>query len=204
MPTGYTYGIIDGSVNTFKEFATKCMRNFGALIHMRDDPSKEPYRKRTPSNYHLNALKKAQTDLKNAQTRTDDKLISSEKILLRDEIKRLRKRIEETKMARIKLEAILEQANEYKAPTDDHKGIKKFMIEQLTSTIEQDGSCPYSVKALATAEEQMKNLNPAVIRAEKIEDATKDIQYHTKELASDVDRCTNSNEWANTFLKSIE
>lgn len=37
MPTGYTAGIIDGKINTFRDFALVCVKAFGAAIHMRDE-----------------------------------------------------------------------------------------------------------------------------------------------------------------------
>lgn len=45
MPTGYTAGILNGTIKTFKEFATKCSRAF--MIHMRDEAHDAPY---TPRN----------------------------------------------------------------------------------------------------------------------------------------------------------
>lgn len=36
MATAYTQGIINGKINTFKEFALVCARAFGAAAHMRD------------------------------------------------------------------------------------------------------------------------------------------------------------------------
>ena len=39
MPTGYTAPIYEGEENfTFKKFAMRCARNFGALIEMRGEP----------------------------------------------------------------------------------------------------------------------------------------------------------------------
>ena len=37
MPTGFTAGILDGKINSFREFALVCVRAFGAAAHMRDD-----------------------------------------------------------------------------------------------------------------------------------------------------------------------
>ena len=37
MPTGYTTDIYNGKDVTFKDFALKCARAFGACIHQRED-----------------------------------------------------------------------------------------------------------------------------------------------------------------------
>ena len=38
MPTGYTAGVQDGSIKTFKDYASLCARAFTALIELRDEP----------------------------------------------------------------------------------------------------------------------------------------------------------------------
>ncbi len=59
MPTGYTAGIIDGTTTTFQQFAKQCIRNFGATIHMRDEPSDVEYIERIPSDFHTKAIEEA-------------------------------------------------------------------------------------------------------------------------------------------------
>ena len=46
MPTGYTAEILNGEIKTFPEFAKKCARAFGAMIHMRDDSLDATYKKK--------------------------------------------------------------------------------------------------------------------------------------------------------------
>jgi hypothetical protein len=57
MPTGYTAGILDGKINTFPEFATECMKAFGACIHMRDDDISTTYRPRKVDDYYIKKIK---------------------------------------------------------------------------------------------------------------------------------------------------
>lgn len=42
MPTGYTYGIHDGSVTTLREFALRAARGMGALLPLREAPPDAP------------------------------------------------------------------------------------------------------------------------------------------------------------------
>ena len=60
MPTGYTAGILDGTVKDFNEFAKKCSRAF--MIHLRDEPFDSEYKKREPSDYHSKNLKEAEVN----------------------------------------------------------------------------------------------------------------------------------------------
>ena len=75
MPTGYTAGIIDGSIKTFEQYAKTCVRAFGAAIHMRDDSLSEEYVPREPGDYHLNALNRAKKQLNQSKKMTDTKII---------------------------------------------------------------------------------------------------------------------------------
>ena len=65
MPTGYTGYIVDGDITEFKDFAKLCMRACGATIHMRDEPTDKEYEPRTPSDYHLTSISRAENRIKN-------------------------------------------------------------------------------------------------------------------------------------------
>ena len=54
MPTGYTSKI--GDDQSFKDFALRCARNFGANILMRDDPMDAEIKKYEVEPYYMNRL----------------------------------------------------------------------------------------------------------------------------------------------------
>jgi hypothetical protein len=203
MPTGYTAGIIDGKTETFQEFAKQCMRNFGACIHMRDENMDKEYEPRTPSDYHIKALEKAKDKLKQAESLTDAELIEMRTKELEESKKYHLESIAKTKVARAKLEVFLAKAVEFKAPTPEHEGLRKFMIEQLQSTIDFDGKTNYHDEALPQVEMELKNINANQIRFTLIADANKDIAYHLKEHKEELKRCVDSNAWVETLLGSL-
>lgn len=203
MPTGYTAGIIDGKIKTFSEFAKLCMRAFGATIHMRDDSFDAKYTPRTPSTYHQEELSEAQARLKSIQELSDTDIVLNQKIKLLESKEYHDKKIAEIKDILKKLNEFYRDAEQYQPPSGDHTGIKEFMIQQLSETIKFDGSTSYHEECIAEIDGKLKNLTASVIRKELIQSANKDILYHKKELAADVERCEKSNKWVEDFLKSL-
>ena len=203
MPTGYTEGIINGKIETFQEFAKQCMRAFGATIHMRDESMDKEYEPRTPSDYHIKALEKAKEKLKQVESLTDTELIEMRTKELEESKKYHLESIAKAKNARAKLEKFLAQAIEFKAPTPDHEGLRKFMIEQLQSTIDFDGKTDYHDEVLAEIQMELKNIDAKQIRCSMIDDANEDIAYHLKIHEEDIKSCAESNTWVETLLNSL-
>lgn len=76
MPTGYTAGILDGTINDFPQFAKLWMRAFGATVMMRDEPLDKEWEPRTPSDYHLKAIEKANAELDKAKSYSDEDILA--------------------------------------------------------------------------------------------------------------------------------
>jgi len=203
MPTGYTYGIIDGTTKTFQDFAKQCMRNFGACMHMRDEDSDKPYEPRTPSDYHTKELQSAKEKLEQAEKMTDGELIDMRKKELKESKKYYLEGIKKTKDARKKLDDFLLKAKAFEAPTEDHKGIKDFMIQQLEVTIDYDGSSKHQDESLSEVETELNNIDANDIRFTLMEEAHKDIAYHLKEHKEELKRCADSNKWIEDFVASL-
>ena len=58
MPTGYTADIYEGNDVSFRDFALKCARAFGACIEQRDDDANDKPKliEKTKDNYHIKRL----------------------------------------------------------------------------------------------------------------------------------------------------
>ena len=200
MPTGYTAGIIDGTTETFQDFAKQCMRAFGATIHMRDESMNKEYEPRTPSDYHTKALNAANEKLKQADKLTDSEIIKTLKKQIEESKTYHTNRISEINIARKKLNEFLVKAKCFTPPTEDHEGIAKFMIEQIETTIKHDGDTDYHDKELAKIDDQLNNINADDIRAEMVANAKRDIEYHSKEHNAELKRCEDSNKWVTDLL----
>ena len=201
MPTGYTAGILDGTTKDFNQFAKHCSRAY--IMHLRDEPMDSEYKKREVSDYHTKAIEKAKTELKQADSLSDEELIIQEKNRLIESKKYHLESKEKDELNKIKMDSFLEKAKQYVPPTENHQGIAKFMIEQLEKTIEFDCNSNYHIDELITIDSKIEKVNADDIRSEMKVKATKDIAYHTKEHEADVKRCREHNQWYEDFIKSL-
>lgn len=204
MPTGYTAGILDGTIKDFPQFAKLCMRAFGATIMMRDEPLYKDWKPRVPSDYHKKALVEAKKDLLEANRLTNEELIlKTKESLLKDKL-HYEKSIIETLESREKLNALMAEAERFSPPTEEHDGIKSFMIEQLKMTIDGDGNPEFAEKTLKNINESLLNLNAKNEREKLIESAEKNIAYHSKGYDEEIKRCEQSNKWVVDLLNSLQ
>lgn len=203
MPTGYTAGIVDGKTKTFKEFAKQCMRAFGAAIHMRDEPFDKPYEHRKPDDYHLKQINEYEKQKAKVLKMDVLEITLQTKKELEEQKERVTQKIAEINAIGKRLNQFLDEANKWQPPTDQHKGIKDFMVKQISETIDWDADPKYHEDELKRIEEELKHIDPIAKRNEMIEAIDHDISYHTKQYAEEVQRCKESNEWAETFVKSL-
>jgi len=202
MPTGYTAGILDGTIKDFKQFAKGCSRAF--MISMRDEPNDAEYKEMKPTDFHLKKIKESEDKLKQFELFTGEEVIYYKK----GELIKNREYHEKAKVEGnendIKLNQFLERAKLYKPPTDAHKSIAEFMVEQLETTIDYDGNSTYHHDELKKVASKIENLNEEEVRSEMKVEATKNIAYHTKEHAKELQRCKDNNKWYSDFMESIE
>jgi hypothetical protein len=201
MPTGYTAGIIDGKTKDFKEYALHCERAFA--VHMRDESFDSEYKAREPGDYHTKAIAKAKETLKDMEIVTDTTIIECERAVLLAAIKYHKKGIKKDQVTKTRLESFLAKAENYKPPTEKHKAIGRFMIEQIKKTIGSDCYGDYHEKEIKKTEKKLLGLNAEDIRADLRIQSTKDLAYHTKENEAELKRCRESNQWHEEFINSI-
>jgi hypothetical protein len=205
MPTGYTAGIIDGKITTFEQFATQCSRAFGATIHMRDNPLDSPYEPRTPSEYYVNSLQSQREKLEETKTMTDEAIVQDFETLLKDSLEYHERELEKTKVNLGRLNSIMESAKSWVPPTEDHEGVRDYMIDQLEITIKADGDPSYHVNKIVQAKKELEEgIDPKVYREEKIKEIEDRISYYEGEVQKELERCKQSNDWMDKFLESIK
>lgn len=195
MPTGYTAMITDRDGVTFPEFAMECARAFGALITMRDDPRDATIpEKFEPSSQHREALDKALAELLDLSNMTDDECrVAAEKEYL-EALARYRDLVQSDVEKRAKYEAMLDQVLAWEPPTADHVELKAFMVQQIESSIRFD--CDYQ-----WPKPQRKDL--ATWRADKRAQVERDVAYHEKEDAAEVERANSRTAWVQQLRDSL-
>ena len=203
MPTGYTAGILDGTIETFEQFAKTCMRAMGACAHLRDEPLSAPYKIRKPGDYHSNEIKKAQQELSQLNNISDKDLIEKTRHELQESLNRYKTMKYERKKNRIKVIDMIKAVNAWNPPTSEHDGVKDFMLEQLKQTLEFDFSSTWVDEEIDKSEMILAMLNGKQIREEKQKKLEADLVYHKRELADETKRCNDANKWVKDFLESI-
>jgi len=204
MPTGYTAGIIEGKITTFEQFAKKCMRAFGATIHMRDESLDAEYEPRTPSDYYVASLERAKRKIKELDELPDSHFIQEEISQIKNEIVRITDKIEEIKKSKKRLETILSDVEAWVPPGEDHMNFKDFMIQQLTDTIDRDCDTEYYDAELDKYYKKLESpIDVESIKEELRNSFEYDIERCQKNLDEEIARCKSSNDWVETLLKSI-
>ena len=204
MPTSYTAGILDGTITDFKGFASTCMRAFGATMHMRDEALDKEYEPREPSDYHLNQIQHYKKEIELAESRTEEEYLISEKILMKDELKRMEDSIFEKKKQLEKLEKMLDEARNWNPPSREHQEFKSFMMDQLSQTIQFDADVEYYEKKRGELLDRFGKIPDGKKIKEKTLNSLRDnLAYYTKSHQEELERCEKSNKWVKDVFDSI-
>lgn len=197
MPTGYTAGVADGKINTFREFALTCARNFGIAILQRDEPFGE-IRYVTEEDCGIPRYREKISEAERLITEFHDKSIKNLKILAReayeDELARHNKYREEKSTTRKRYHRMIEEVTDWEPPTPEHVNLKKFMLEQLEESIKFD--CNFESNA-------PKEMNPEEFRAQQIANHKHSLEFYKTELARAEKRFKEGNAWIRALDESL-
>lgn len=138
MPTGYTCDLADKPI-TLRDFILRCSRAMGACISMREEPlDKPPPERFETSQYHADRATAARAELASVM-RMDDAARERAAGRAFDEAETQRvTAIAKREQTSDAYEAMLASVKKWVPPTDDHVGLRDFMIDQLRSSIEYD------------------------------------------------------------------
>jgi hypothetical protein len=199
MPTGYTADIKNGI--TFEKFVMNCARAFGACLPMRDDPQGTTIPdKFEPSDYHPERLKEIHSELNKIDEITEKEAETFAQQEYENEIERCRKYIEEYNKLEDQYRTMLSKVKAWQPPTEDHIELKKFMIEQINSSIKFDCSTKYYIKKL----EEIKPLTGIKWLDKERKILLKDLDYHSREWTKEKERINGRNEWVKQLRESLK
>jgi hypothetical protein len=194
MPTGYTAAIAKDI--TFEQFVMGCSRAMGAMIMMRDEPSDAPIPERfEPSDYSAKKLAESQAELARLQCFTGNDATGAAKDEYAAAVLQHAEHAKKDAELRAKYDAMLARVMAWEAPTADHQGFKVFMVEQIKGSIRFD--C--GMEHYPTPEQK----TGAAWLAAAIAKASKDIAYHSKAHAEEVERTEGRNAWLSALRASL-
>jgi hypothetical protein len=195
MPTGYTAAIEDGEITTGKDFLMQCSRNFGAMMHMREEPMGAKIEKRIPSDYYDKQLKESKEKLDFYCQMTDEEIQVEIEIEFKKAIESNKKYYESGLSKNKAYAKVLAEVLQWSPPTDDHVNLKEFAIQQIEMCMD-DHHIKY------------KDLIPEKLsiqewHAAKIEGCLENMKYYSKSKKQEEDRCKETNKWIVLLVKSL-
>ena len=162
------------------------------------------YKKQAPSTYHSEQIERANKQIGEINSLSDEELIINRK-------KQIAESIEDYRLSKAKnvdlasrYTKMIEEAKKWTPSTDEHMGIKKFMIEQLEESLKFDCGGTFYDDTIKSLEEEFKTLDGSKIRKEFLEDKEKNIEYHTTEHKKEVERCEKNNLFVEQFFNSLK
>lgn len=190
MPTGYTFGVGDGSISTLRQFALTCARGMGACINMRDDPNDAviPERFEPRTEYYDKRLSVARALAASIPKMSADECDHAAQAAYDKALSGFQKyeaeRAEENRRYQEMIAAV-------EAWETDAEGIKDFMLQQLgISVSDYRGEAP-------------KKLNGVEWKTEEMNRAAHDIGYLEEERAKEIARTEDRNRWLAALRASL-
>lgn len=197
MPTGYTHCVQKGEVTSFREFAIRCARAFGATIDMRDEPADAeiPERFEPHTDYHDKALQKARNDLEVYRSMSHEQCAKAAQSAHVKAVADWKEREAERNRQATRYTNMIAKVEAWEPPSSDHVELKNFMLQQLRQSLDFD--CGH-VWDRPVAED------PETWRATQIERCERWIKYHEKGRAEEVERTESRNRWLRQLRESLE
>lgn len=197
MSNGYTAVITDKDYS-FEQFIWHCARAFGPLGHMRDDNIDDGIRLPTASNYYPERLVEAEANFERVQAMT----LEQAEVAANEEharsIKDAQEGIARRKSEHEKLSAMLVKAEAWIVPTEGHKKLKEFIIDQLKRDVQDSSEPNYYDRWLAT-----KKSTANEWLTEAIQDAIDEIKRIKKHIEVDQKNIRFATEWIMQLQHSV-
>lgn len=193
MATGYTTGIGEGKIKNFKDFALTCARAFGACIMQKEDSFLEPPKLEEVKDFYPFMIEEVERQIQVLKDTSDQDLIAK---YIEEKDKSYKENvasIQEKNKLREKYEKILNDAKNWDVD-GDFQGLKNFMIQQLTDSIEWDCSTKYNDESI-TEYFSSTAITADEIRAEKMDRLERDLVRYNEKYAEDVKDVNVRNEW---------
>jgi len=194
MPTGYTYGVADGTIADHKEYILTCARAFGAMMHQRDNSLSSDLQPREKSAYYDERVATDTEELQKYSRMTVEEAQVHMDAEYEEEMVEYKNRVEENAKQQSRYKEFLKRVKAWKPPTPEHDGLKKFAIEQLEESIRYDDYEPA---------EPRKPKYPSVWLAQKILEATQSLAYAVANLQEEDERVEKANAWIESLRKSL-
>ena len=204
MPTGYTAYIEDGEITTGAEFLKLCTRAFGIAIELKDEPLSIP----TPTHFELNSYYKkryieALENLLQAYKLTFEEATYHMKNDYEKRISNYKSLVDKEIATNKKYEKIRKEVVEWNPPTEEHKDLKKFALEQIDMSMTKQ---KYIDEYIEKSKEEFDDRDDAIKSyiQDNINFRQEEVHRAYTDLQNALEKTKHKNEWMTKFLDSLE
>lgn len=181
---------------SFPDFALGCARAFGALVMMRDDPIDAPIPEFKPSDFYISKLAAAKAEIAQLKAMDDAGKIAYGHKQKAEAIKSRVEWLERERVQNERLKEMRARVAVWGPPSDDHVGLKTFMLEQ----IDRSTNDTKYILELLDAE---RNKNPLDYYASAVDSAKQSLSYMSDEDRKERERTEGRNLWVNQLKNSL-
>jgi len=196
MPTGYTAKLMKEGQG-FQEFVMLCARAMGACVILRDEPLDKPIPEAfEPSPFAAEQQKLAVAEASRLKAMSPEERTAFGEEKKQAEIRRINASIAKSVSADARLAGMAAKVEAWTPPSEDHVGLKKFMLEQLD--ISHEGT-EYEERALAAARDK----TPEQFWEEALAAALGETHYYATEQEKESERVAGRNDWLRQLRDSL-
>lgn len=211
MPTGFTEKIINGEVQTPKDFLHLCLRGFGILYFLGDKPLdvREDYSqdimKSTQANidYHKKLMEDAQERLKQIQEMSDDDLYQKYTAQYGKDKQYYEEAIKSDTAINAKYADFAEKIKNWEC-SSDYESVKNFALDQLNISKESTRYWEEELAKIGNLSREDFEQKKEEYREKLIECANWDINYHQKEMEDAISEQTRRINYYHFFKQELE
>ena len=199
MPSGYTEGILSGTINDLNDFIWMCARGFGAFITQKDNIDEPPILKEKPNPYYKNKIKQLLNEQQKYNEYTDDDWQNEYLKYIEDQLKDIDNNIKEKIESKEKYENILNQVKEWIPPNENFHKLKSFMINQIEESIDFDCDTSFWQER----KNKISNLKLEQYKRNVLNDINESLILNKEYYDEEVQRVKERNQWKQQLIESI-
>ena len=198
MPTGYTALLHDDPNATFADFALRCARNCGALIAMRDEPLDAPIAEFEPAPYYADAVARDEAEVARLEAMDEAEALAFGRRTISEHAGRYERTASEKRALQRRFRAMREEAEAWAPPTDDHAGLKSFMLEQLALDARHEDAGWYEERA-----REWRYRRPRQVYDDALAAARQSLAKSVDGLVAESERVAERNRWVAELRASL-
>ena len=200
MATGYTHDVVTGELTDFSKFLMRCAHAF--IVDLRDSGMDSPIPDEFPGDdsRRVKHLEEAELELEKLLQMSPDEKLALVKRQTAESVESAKREIREAREKRVRIEAMMDRVRAWNPPSEDHNGLKKFMLSQLKETENWDCDTRYHETIVDSAENPV---DPEVKYQERLAFQRRVVEGARKDLQDARDRREQQKLWIRQLKESV-